>query len=157
MKNKTFKNILSVCALSLVGMIPLTKANAQEYRPMRMINNHCKFIKNNTEIVVNYRDTLRVYNIDTIYDNNKKQIACDLGPGNDILVFDPDWYRTHPWIPPIERDDTIAWNLVKKHDKAVKAYYEHEKAGDYEQRDEAEKAILAFRNVLADWTKRRIK
>lgn len=153
MKNAKIRKWLSLGALSLFGVFSITKANAQEVKAGRFTQKYCKFINNNTELVENLTDTLRVHKIypAVYYLLGHNWMVCDVSNGNGPvyeLRFNPEYFRTTPWLPPIMFGDTVAFNMIDLDEKLVGQYYDFQNKLDYENRDLIEQKILENRQNL---------
>lgn len=128
MKHNNLKNTLKLGALLALGLVS-RNAKAQDATPVDTYSEtqqHCKFIRHKTQVVVNHRDTLQVYGIDTIYEDGKKKLVCDLGNKNH-LVFDPYYYTYR--LPPIRRGDTVADNMAQRHTQLMELYQKYQNQG----------------------------
>ena len=144
MKHK-LKTTLSIIAIGI-----MSKLNAQEPADTYLeTRNHCKFIKNRTHVVVNYRDTLPIYGIDTIRENDHKKIVCNMGQ-NKKLIFDPYYYKTTPWLPPIDAGDPNVRKMLNDDAILTVWYYYYDKHDKEQQRDSVEQELLRNRAALIE-------
>ena len=144
MKNCKFKQVLSVGAISLLGLGAKNVANAQDvaYKPYLETRSHGKFINNKSQLVLNHIDTLQVYAIDTIVENGKQKIVCDLGPNRVNLICNFDYYRNHPWLPPMQQDDTTALIMALRDACLAEEYHIYDTQGEEQKRDSVEMLLL---------------
>lgn len=146
---KNIKNILSVSILTTMGLLSGQKAFAQnqntyenpDFRKKQTTPYHCKFIENNTKLVVNYKDTFFVFGTHT--DNN--QVVCDLGPSMPNFVCNMTYYLDTPWVSSLTPFDSLINRAMIKDYKLSKKYYEYQNNGDYEKRDSVELLLLENR------------
>ncbi len=150
MKNNKFKNVLKVGTLFAIGLLSRTNAKAQSTPTYYETREPCKFINNKSQLVINHRDTLQVYGINTIYERGQKKVVCDLGPDKAKLIFDPLYYANNPWLPPIYKGDTVAYKMIQRDIDLADLFYYYENQGDEKQRDSVEKIMLENRRALEE-------
>ncbi len=151
MKNDRLGRALKIGTLLAIGLALRANAKAQGI-PLETYyetNEPCKFINNKSRVVINHRDTLQVYSIDTIYRLGQEMIVCDLGPGKDKLIFDPYYYLNNPWLPPIQKGDTVAYQMVERDIDLAYLFHYYENMGDEKRRDSVETVMLENRQALA--------
>jgi hypothetical protein len=152
MKNNRLDRALKIGTLLAIGLASRVNAKAQS-APMctyYTTNEHCKFINNKSRVVINHSDTLQVYSIDTIYRLGQEMVVCDLGPGKDKLIFDPLYYINNPWLPPIQKGDTVAYKMARDDIDLAYLFYYYENMGDEKRRDSVETVMLKNRRALAE-------
>lgn len=154
MKNDKVKNVFKIGAFVAIGLVSRANAKAQG----TMVNNTyyetrkpCKFINNKSQVVIDHRDTLQVYGIDTILcEYGQEKIVCDLGSNKTKLIFDPLYYANNPWLPPISKGDTVAYRMAQNDVDLACLFYRYENQGDEKRRDSVEKIMLENRRALAE-------
>ena len=158
-KNKNIKHILSTSVLSVLGLLPITHKAAAQQKPAYENENcketietpyYCKFINDDTQLVVNYKDTFFVYGIYITLKTGQKQFICDLGPNMPNLICNIDYYKNTPWIPPVQTIDTLTQQAISKDIDLVNKYYAYQNKGDYAKRDSVELLLLANRKQLIE-------
>ena len=135
----------------------MSRLNAQKPADTYLeTRSYCKFIENRARIVVNYRDTLPIYGINTIYENGYQKIVCDIGQ-NKKLVFEPCYYKTTPWVPPIDATDSTIRAMLDKDTMLVIWYYYYERHALMQQRDSIEQELLRNRAALTEYARQHQK
>jgi len=150
--NYNFKTLLSTGAIYFAVLI--SKANAQTSPTIFETQNHCKVINNRSKVVINYRDTIPIYGIDTIRDGDKRKIICDIGSGQTFLIYDMDYYQKRDWLPSAPIDDSLCAYML---DAAFLAYmYKfYDTQGDEHKRDSVETNLLQIRKRATEYAERR--
>ena len=149
-----FKQFLSIGTLSLCSIFSLARPTQKEGIIEYDTLEHCKFINNDSAIVINYQDTLSVIKIYKVifYENNQKRMTCKVKQKNDDtiyeLVFNPEYYKTTPWLPFIQYEDTVALDMVNADKKLTKMYYIYDNMKQYKLRDSIEQKLIANRQKL---------
>ncbi len=143
---KILKTILPIVTIGI-----MSKLNAQESTDTYFeTRNYCKFIKNRSYLVINYRDTLPIYSIDTIHDDTQHKIVCDIGQ-NKKLVFNPYYYKNMPWVQPIDATDLTVKELLTRDAMLIIWYYYYEKHALENRRDSIEQELLKNRAALVKY------
>lgn len=162
MKNNKIRNWLRAGTLSLTGLFALNNANAQEpVKPGYVTQRYCKFINQDTELVVNFTDTLKVHKIypEKYYMFGNNWMACDVSHGDGEIFelrFNPEFLRTMPWLPPIQYNDSVAFKLMDLDKTLVDQYYYYQNKHDYQNRDLIEQKIIENRKNLTEWAMARL-
>lgn len=148
MKNIKYKlKVGALCVMSLIApkMFTAETAKPKMYK-FSMSVPFGKFINNDCVFIAGGKDTCKVNDIDTVYNEwgDIEKLVIDTDDANyECSYFGPRYAQGY-WLPPRVCGDTVYNDLCNKALCLEKQYYEYQDKKQYAQRDSVE---LEFNKV----------
>ena len=154
---KNIKHKLKVGALCVMSLVAPKMVTAETVKPkmykFSMVVPFGKFLNNDSLFIAGGKDTCKVNNIDTVY--NEQGGIAKLVIDTDRLNYECSYfgprYAYGFWLPPRVHGDTVYDDLCEEVMCLKKQYYEYQNNKQYDMRDSIELEFNKAQDALCCW------